>query len=60
MTNDKIAEYIDRMAELIDLPIDSEYHQGVVDNLTRIAAIAQLVNEFPIPDDIEAAPIFEP
>lgn len=60
MTNDKIAEYVDRMAELIDLPIDSEYRLGVVDNLTRIAAIAQWVNEFPLPDTIEAAPVFEP
>jgi len=53
-------EYVDRMAELMDLPIDPEYHPGVVDNLTRIAAIAQLVNEFPLPDNIEAAPVFEP
>lgn len=55
-----IADYVDRMAELMDLPIDPEYHSGVVDNMTRIAAIAQLVNEFPLPDTIEAAPIFEP
>jgi hypothetical protein len=53
-------EYVDRMAELIDLPIDPEYRPGVVDNITRVAAIAQLVNEFPLPDDIEAAPVFEP
>ncbi|MEQ9670586.1 DUF4089 domain-containing protein [Coleofasciculus sp. G2-EDA-02] len=55
-----VGEYVDRMAELIDLPIDPEYRFGVVDNLTRIAAIAQLVNDFPLPDTIEAAPIFEP
>jgi hypothetical protein len=53
-------EYVDRMAELMDLPIDSDYRPGVVDNITRIAAIAQLVNEFPLPDNIEAAPVFEP
>jgi hypothetical protein len=55
-----IADYVDRMAELIDLPIDPESRPGVVDNITRIAAIAQLVNEFPLPDNIEAAPVFEP
>ncbi|MEQ9484235.1 DUF4089 domain-containing protein [Coleofasciculus sp. F4-SAH-05] len=53
-------EYVDRMAELMDLPINPEYRPGVVDNITRIAAIAQLVNEFPLPDTIEAAPVFEP
>lgn len=55
-----VGEYVDRMAEFIDLPIDPEYRLGVVDNITRIAAIAQLVNDFPLPDTIEAAPIFEP
>ncbi|MFP5273762.1 DUF4089 domain-containing protein [Coleofasciculus sp.] len=55
-----VSEYVDRMAELIDLPIDPEYRPSVVDNITRIAAIAQLVNDFPLPDTIEAAPIFEP
>ncbi|MEQ8972648.1 MAG: DUF4089 domain-containing protein [Coleofasciculus sp. C1-SOL-03] len=53
-------EYVDRMAELMDLPIDSDYRPGVVDNITRIVAIAQVVNEFPLPDTIEAAPVFEP
>ncbi|MEQ8755986.1 MAG: DUF4089 domain-containing protein [Coleofasciculus sp. G1-WW12-02] len=55
-----VSEYVDRMAEFIDLPIDPEYRPGVVDNMTRIAAIAQLVNDFPLPDTIEAAPVFEP
>lgn len=53
-------EYVDRMAELMDLPIDPDYRPGVVDNITRIVAIAQVVNEFPLPDTIEAAPVFEP
>jgi len=28
--------------------------------MTRIAEIAQLVNEFPLPDEIEAATVFQP
>ena len=55
-----IPDYVDITAALIDLPIDPEYRSGVVDNLTRIAAIAQVVNEFPLPDTIESAPVFEP
>lgn len=62
MTNDsdEIAEYVDRMANLINLPIDPEYRAGVVANMTRIAQVAQLVNEFPLPEQIEAATVFEP
>jgi len=54
------AEYVTQMALMIDLPIDHEYHQGVVENFQRISFIAQLVNEFPLPENVEAAPVFEP
>ncbi|MBD2744554.1 DUF4089 domain-containing protein [Coleofasciculus sp. FACHB-1120] len=61
MTTDDIAEeYVNLMAKLIDLPLAPEHHPGVVENLRKIAAIAQLVNEFPLPDEIEAAPVFQP
>jgi hypothetical protein len=52
--------YIDQAATLIGLPIPSEYHQSVVENFERIAAIAQLVLEFPLPEETEIAPVFEP
>jgi hypothetical protein len=32
----------------------------VLQNLERIAALAELVNAFPLPDGIEPAPQFEP
>jgi Protein of unknown function (DUF4089) len=54
-----IEEYIDRTCELLDLPLLPEHRPGVVVNFERIAAIARLVNEFPLPQDIEAAPVFE-
>ncbi|MBD1921701.1 DUF4089 domain-containing protein [Microcoleus sp. FACHB-831] len=60
MTDDQIAEYVDLMANLIDLPLDPEYRPGVVANMVRIAQIAQVVTEFSIPNEIEAAPVFEP
>ncbi|MBD1906123.1 DUF4089 domain-containing protein [Funiculus sociatus GB2-A5] len=53
-------EYVEQMAKLIDLPIKPEYLPGVGENFERIAAIAQIVTEFPLPDTIEAAPVFEP
>ena len=55
-----VAEYVDQMALLLDLQIDPAYRLEVVDNFARIIAIAQLVNEFSLPDEIEAASVFEP
>ncbi|MEM9926791.1 MAG: DUF4089 domain-containing protein [Cyanobacteria bacterium P01_D01_bin.50] len=61
--NDKkfnTAEYIDQTALLLDLQLPEEYRDGVIENFERIQVIAKLVNQFPLPEDIEAAPIFEP
>ncbi len=55
-----IEEYVDRTAELINLPLDPEHRPGVVVNFKRIAEIARLVTEFPLPHEIEAAPVFQP
>ncbi|MGJ5675045.1 MAG: DUF4089 domain-containing protein [Nostochopsis sp.] len=50
-----VGEYVDQMALLLDLRLRDEYRDGVVANFERIKAIAQLVNSFPIPEDIEVA-----
>lgn len=55
-----VGEYVDVMALLLDLQLRDEYRDGVVGNFERIQAIAQVINEFPLPDNIEAAPVFEP
>jgi hypothetical protein len=55
-----VGMYVDQTALLLDLPIKDEYRDGVVANFERIKAIAQLVNLFPLPEEIEAAPVFEP
>ncbi|KOP26118.1 hypothetical protein AMR41_12730 [Hapalosiphon sp. MRB220] len=55
-----VNEYVDQMALLLDLRLRGEYRNGVVANFEKIKAIAQLVNSFPLPEDIEIAPIFEP
>ena len=52
--------YVEQMALVLDLPLQPEHQAGVVDNLARMKAIAQFVNEFPLPEEIEAAPIFQP
>lgn len=52
--------YIDQAATVVGLPLPADYHQGVVENFERIAAIAQLILEFPLDEAIEIAPVFEP
>jgi hypothetical protein len=55
-----IASLVDQMSLLLELPLHPDHRPGVIANLERTAAIAQRVLEFPIPDEIEAAPIFQP
>ena len=45
---------------LLDLQLKPEHRTGVIENFGQIKAIARLVNEFPLPDNIEISPIFEP
>lgn len=52
--------YVPQTAQLLNLPIPPEQLASVVENFERIQAIAQPVLEFPLPDDLEAAPRFEP
>ncbi|MEM7725557.1 MAG: DUF4089 domain-containing protein [Cyanobacteria bacterium P01_A01_bin.45] len=53
-------EYVDLMMLLLDWDLPDEYRHGVVENFQRIEAIAQLVNEFSLPDNVEVASVFEP
>jgi hypothetical protein len=55
-----VGEYVDQMALVLDLQLRDEYRDGVVANFERIRAIANLVNSFPLSEDIEVAPVFEP
>ena len=44
----------------IDLPIAAEHRTAVVQAMEVVAAAGQLVMEFPLPDNVEAAPVFAP
>lgn len=52
--------WVEQMAALVALPLQPDHFPGVVANFERIQAIANLVMELPLPDDVEAAPMFEP
>jgi hypothetical protein len=52
--------FVDQMAAIVGLPLQPDHRSGVVDNFARILIIAQLVTEFPLSEDIEIGPVFEP
>ncbi len=52
------ASYVDAAAALIGLPLDPAHRPGVILNMRRIAEMAALVMSFPLPDDVEPAPVF--
>jgi hypothetical protein len=55
-----IEQYVDQAAAVIGLPIPTEYRAEVIANFERTATIAQLVLEFPLTPQVEAAPTFQP
>jgi hypothetical protein len=55
-----VTAYVDLAAAAVNLPIPEETRPGVINNFERIWEIARPVVEFPLPDDLEAAPTFKP
>lgn len=55
-----VDKYVEQASLLLDLQIKDEYREGVVANFARIKAIAQQVNSFSLPEEVEVAPLFEP
>jgi len=50
--------YVDAAAAAVGLPIAADHRPGVILNLERLAAMAQLVMAFPLPEETAPAPIF--
>jgi hypothetical protein len=55
-----LAVYVDAMATTLGLAIPESNKPGVVANVAHLWAIAEPVITFPLPDDLESAPTFEP
>jgi hypothetical protein len=51
---------VDRLAVMLGLTIDPSSRAAVREHLAGMLAVARLVTDFPLPDDVEAAPIFRP
>jgi Protein of unknown function (DUF4089) len=51
---------VEQLAALVGLPISPSDLPGVAVALGVLLTVAQLVTDFPLPDDVEAAPVFRP
>lgn len=52
-------EYVARSAEHLGFTLEPGWKEGTRANIETIFKLAALVESFPLPDDIEPAPIFE-
>jgi len=52
--------YVDAAASRIGVPVHSGDRVAVIEDLSRIGTIAQFLMEFPLPQEVEAAPVFQP
>ncbi|WP_017302827.1 DUF4089 domain-containing protein [Spirulina subsalsa] len=55
-----LREYVQQVSGLMNLTIAPEYWVGIIQNLEQMGEIAPLVMEFPLPEEIESVPVFEP
>ncbi|PYN90584.1 MAG: DUF4089 domain-containing protein [Candidatus Rokuibacteriota bacterium] len=51
---------VEQCAALVGLPIEPESRAAVAEILTGLLTAARLLMEFPLPGDVEPAPIFRP
>uniref|UniRef100_A0ACD5GTU9 DUF4089 domain-containing protein n=1 Tax=Desertifilum tharense IPPAS B-1220 TaxID=1781255 RepID=A0ACD5GTU9_9CYAN len=58
--NDPLTAYVEQMDRVLDLSLSPEQQAGVVDNLEKIEAIAKFVNDFPLPETVQAYFTFQP
>jgi hypothetical protein len=59
-TLDELSAYVDETAKRVSLPLAPEHRPGVIQFTGILLAQAALVTEFPLPDDVESAPVFRP
>ena len=60
MTPEQIEKYVNAAAQALDLNLKPEHRPGVLENFTRLAQLAALVNEFPLTPEDEPAPLWKP
>ena len=56
--SDGIERLVEASAQALGIPLERGWTQGVAFNMRLIFRHAKLVDEFPLADDIEPAPVF--
>lgn len=51
---------VECLAALLGLPLEPEAAAAIAEQLAGYLALAPLLAEFPLPDDVAPAPIFRP
>jgi hypothetical protein len=54
------ARYVEEAAPLMGITLDPAHKPGIVENMARLAAMADLVMGFPLPEETELGPVFRP
>jgi hypothetical protein len=57
--DDELDRYIEHAAALLALPLQPEWKPTVKQNLKVTLMLGASVQEFPLPDDAEPAPMFQ-
>jgi hypothetical protein len=60
LTTAQVAAYVDAAAVVLDIALAAEYRGGVVANLERLLQMGAEIMSFPLPDEAELAPVFQP
>ena len=55
-----LASYVDTSAALVGLRIDAELRAGVAEQLALLASAIALLDGFPLAEDVEPGPVWEP
>jgi len=58
MAADPLDDYIDAVAKALAIPVEDAWRPAVRANLDVSLRLARMVDEFPLPDDIEPASVF--
>ncbi len=58
MAEDPVEAAIDAAAALFELTLEESWREAAITSLRTVAAAARLVEEFPLEDEAEFAPVF--
>ncbi len=59
MPTDSMDTYIDAVADALALPVEAAWKPAIRANLDVTLKMARMVQEFPLPDEIEQASIYQ-